>query len=146
MKIEVKGKAAPGITAKDIVLAIIGKTGSAGGTGHVVEFLRRSHSRFKHGRPHDPVHMANEMGAAGLAAPDQTTFDYVKGRLHAPKGKDFDEAVAWWKTLTTDDGATFALSPCRRKRLPRRSPGAPTQARSSPSPISSRTRHHSPTR
>ena len=104
MKIEVKGKAAPGITAKDIVLAIIGKTGSAGGTGHVVEFCGEAIRDLSMEGRMTLCNMAIEMGAkAGLVAPDQTTFDYVKGRLHAPKGQDFDEAVAWWKTLTTDD-------------------------------------------
>ena len=108
MKIEVKGKAAPGITAKDIVLAIIGKTGSAGGTGHVVEFCGEAIRDLSMEGRMTLCNMAIEMGAkAGLVAPDQTTFDYVKGRLHAPKGEDFADAVAYWKTLTTDDGATF---------------------------------------
>ncbi|STI77936.1 3-isopropylmalate dehydratase large subunit [Escherichia coli] len=75
--------------------------------------------------------MAIEMGAkAGLVAPDETTFNYVKGRLHAPKGKDFDDAVAYWKTLQTDEGATFdTVSLCKQKKFHRRSPGAPIQAR-----------------
>jgi 3-isopropylmalate/(R)-2-methylmalate dehydratase large subunit len=108
MKIEVKGKAAPGITAKDIVLAIIGKTGSAGGTGHVVEFCGDAIQALSMEGRMTLCNMAIEMGAkAGLVAPDETTFNYVKGRLHAPKGQDFDDAVAYWKTLKTDDGATF---------------------------------------
>ncbi len=108
MKIEVKGKAAPGITAKDIVLAIIGKTGSAGGTGHVVEFCGEAIQALSMEGRMTLCNMAIEMGAkAGLVAPDDTTFNYVKGRLHAPKGQDFDDAVAYWKTLKTDDGATF---------------------------------------
>ena len=108
MKIEVQGKAAPGITAKDIVLAIIGKTGSAGGTGHVVEFCGEAIRDLSMEGRMTLCNMAIEMGAkAGLVAPDETTFNYVKGRLHAPKGKDFDDAVAYWKTLKTDDGATF---------------------------------------
>ena len=108
MKIEVQGKAAPGITAKDIVLAIIGKTGSAGGTGHVVEFCGEAIRDLSMEGRMTLCNMAIEMGAkAGLVAPDETTFNYVKGRLHAPKGKDFDDAVAYWKTLQTDEGATF---------------------------------------
>ncbi|ELH9337998.1 3-isopropylmalate dehydratase large subunit, partial [Escherichia coli] len=88
MKIEVQGKAAPGITAKDIVLAIIGKTGSAGGTGHVVEFCGEAIRDLSMEGRMTLCNMAIEMGAkAGLVAPDETTFNYVKGRLHAPKGK-----------------------------------------------------------
>lgn len=108
MKIEVKGKAAPGITAKDIVLAIIGKTGSAGGTGHVVEFCGDAIRALSMEGRMTLCNMAIEMGAkAGPVAPDETTFNYVKGRLHAPKGQDFDDAVAYWKTLKTDEGAVF---------------------------------------
>ena len=108
MKIEVKGKAAPGITAKDIVLAIIGKTGSAGGTGHVVEFCGEAIRDLSMEGRMTLCNMAIEMGAkAGLVAPDETTFNYVKGRLHAPKGQNFDDAVAYWKTLKTDEGAIF---------------------------------------
>ncbi|MBN0818587.1 3-isopropylmalate dehydratase large subunit, partial [Pseudomonas aeruginosa] len=93
MKIEVQGKAAPGITAKDIVLAIIGKTGSAGGTGHVVEFCGEAIRDLSMEGRMTLCNMAIEMGAkAGLVAPDETTFNYVRGRLHAPKGKDFDDA------------------------------------------------------
>ena len=108
MKIEVNGKAAPGITAKDIVLAIIGKTGSAGGTGHVVEFCGEAIRALSMEGRMTLCNMAIEMGAkAGLVAPDETTFNYVQGRLHAPKGEDFDHAVTYWKTLKTDDNATF---------------------------------------
>lgn len=108
MKIEVQGQAAPGITAKDIVLAIIGKTGSAGGTGHVVEFCGEAIRNLSMEGRMTLCNMAIEMGAkAGLVAPDATTFDYVKGRLHAPKGQDFSDAVAYWETLTTDADATF---------------------------------------
>lgn len=108
MKIEVNGKAAPGITAKDIVLAIIGKTGSAGGTGHVVEFCGEAIRALSMEGRMTLCNMAIEMGAkAGLVAPDETTFNYVKGRLHAPKGEDFAHAVEYWKTLKTDDNATF---------------------------------------
>jgi 3-isopropylmalate/(R)-2-methylmalate dehydratase large subunit len=108
MKIEVKGKVAPGITAKDIVLAIIGKTGSAGGTGHVVEFCGDAIRDLTMEGRMTLCNMAIEMGAkAGLVASDETTFNYVKGRRHAPKGKDFTDAVKYWKTLKTDDEAKF---------------------------------------
>ncbi|WP_411905218.1 aconitase family protein, partial [Salmonella enterica] len=108
MKNGVTGKAAPGLTAKDILLAIIGKTGSAGGTGTVVEFCGDAIRALSMEGRMTVCNMAIEMGAkAGLVAPDETTFNYVKGRLHAPKGRDFDEAVEYWKTRKTDDGATF---------------------------------------
>jgi len=108
MKIEVKGKAADGITAKDIVLAIIGKTGSAGGTGYVVEFAGEAIRALSMEGRMTLCNMAIEMGAkAGLVAPDETTFHYVKGRLHAPKGENWDEAVAYWKTFHSDADAQF---------------------------------------
>ena len=100
MKIEVCGKVAPGITAKDIILAIIGKTTMAGGTGHVVEFCGEAIRDLSMEGRMTVCNMAIEMGAkAGLIAPDETTFEYLKGRPHAPKGKDWDDAVAYWKTL-----------------------------------------------
>jgi len=105
MKIEVKGTAAPGITAKDIVLAIIGKTGSAGGTGHVVEFCGDAIAALSMEGRMTLCNMAIEMGAkAGLVAPDETTFNYVRGRLHAPKGKDFDDAVVKAEKLVAMGG------------------------------------------
>lgn len=108
MKIEVQGKAAPGITAKDIVLAIIGKTGSAGGTGYVVEFCGEAIRALSMEGRMTLCNMAIEMGAkAGLIAPDETTFNYVKGRRHVPKGEDFIAAVNAWKKLYSDADATF---------------------------------------
>ncbi|KGQ34594.1 3-isopropylmalate dehydratase large subunit [Gallibacterium anatis] len=108
MKIEVRGKVAPGITAKDIVLAIIGKTTMAGGTGHVVEFCGEAIRDLSMEGRMTVCNMAIELGAkAGLIAPDETTFEYLKGRPYAPKGKDWDDAVAYWKTLKTDEGAEF---------------------------------------
>src|SRR5476651_237392 len=108
MKVEVTGRAATGITAKDIVLAIIGKTGSAGGTGHVVEFCGKAIEALSMEGRMTLCNMAIEMGAkAGLVAPDETTFAYLKGRQFAPKGQDWDAAVAYWKTLKTDDDAKF---------------------------------------
>lgn len=108
MKIEVRGKVGAGITAKDIVLAIIGKTTMAGGTGHVVEFCGEAIRDLSMEGRMTVCNMAIELGAkAGLIAPDETTFAYLKGRPHAPQGKDWDEAVAYWKTLQTDEGAVY---------------------------------------
>ncbi|MFL7009843.1 3-isopropylmalate dehydratase large subunit [Enterovibrio norvegicus] len=108
MKIEVKGKVAEGVTAKDIVLAIIGKVGHAGGTGYVVEFCGQAIEDLTMEGRMTVCNMAIELGAkAGLVAPDQTTFDYLQGRKFSPTGADWDAAVAYWKTLKTDDDATF---------------------------------------
>ncbi|GEA50492.1 3-isopropylmalate dehydratase large subunit [Vibrio inusitatus NBRC 102082] len=108
MKIEVKGKVAEGITAKDIVLAIIGKTTAAGGTGYVVEFCGEAITDLSMEGRMTVCNMAIELGAkAGLVAPDQTTFDYIKGRKFAPTGNDWDEAVSYWSSLKTDDDAEF---------------------------------------
>jgi len=108
MKIEVTGSAIGGISAKDIVLAIIGKTGSAGGTGYVVEFCGAAIEALSMEGRMTLCNMAIELGAkAGLVAPDETTFEYLKGRQFAPKGEQWDEAVAYWKTLKSDDNAEF---------------------------------------
>lgn len=108
LKIEVKGKTAIGITAKDIVLAIIGKLGSAGGTGYIVEFAGEAIEALSMEGRMTLCNMAIEMGAkAGLVAPDDTTFDYLKGRQFAPKDQSWDEAVAYWRTLKSDNDATF---------------------------------------
>lgn len=108
MKIEVTGKTAAGITAKDIVLGIIGKTGSGGGNGFAVEFCGPViESLTMEGRM-TICNMAIEMGAkAALVAPDETTFNYVKGRPYAPVGKNWLDALAYWKTLKTDPDAQF---------------------------------------
>lgn len=108
MKIEVVGHTAPGITAKDIALAIIGKTGSGGGNGHVVEFCGPAVEALSMEGRMTLCNMAIELGAkAGLVAPDDTTFDYARGRQFAPKGAEWDEAVAYWRTLKSDSGARF---------------------------------------
>ena len=108
MKIEVTGKVGPGVTAKDIVLAIIGKTGTAGGTGYVVEFCGTAIQALTMEERMTVCNMAIELGAkAGMVAPDQTTFDYLHGRPFAPKGADWDAAVAYWSTLKTDAGAQY---------------------------------------
>ncbi len=108
MKIEVKGKVAEGITAKDIVLAIIGETTAAGGTGYVVEFCGEAITDLTMEGRMTVCNMAIELGAkAGLIAPDETTFNYLKGRKFSPTGQDWDDAVAYWKTLRSDDDAQF---------------------------------------
>ncbi|QBF83241.1 3-isopropylmalate dehydratase large subunit [Shewanella maritima] len=108
MKIEVRGKVATGITAKDIVLAIIGRLGMDGGTGHVVEFCGEAIRDLSMEGRMTLCNMAIEMGAkAGMVAPDQTTFDYLEGREFAPKGQDWDQAVAAWKAMASDEGAEY---------------------------------------
>ena len=108
MKVEITGKLQPGVTAKDITLAVIGATGTAGGTGHVIEYCGEAiRSLSMEGRM-TVCNMAIEGGArAGLIAPDEKTFEYVRGRPHAPKGAQWEAALAWWKTLFTDDDAQF---------------------------------------
>ncbi|MDW6091810.1 3-isopropylmalate dehydratase large subunit [Vibrio rhizosphaerae] len=108
MKIEVQGKVAKGITAKDIVLAIIGKTTAAGGTGYVVEFCGQAIRDLSMEGRMTVCNMAIELGAkAGLIAPDQTTFDYIKDRKFAPTGENWDKAVEYWQTLQSDDDAEY---------------------------------------
>ena len=108
MKIEVKGKVAEGITAKDIVLAIIGKTTAAGGTGYVVEFCGEAITDLSMEGRMTVCNMAIELGAkAGLIAPDATTFNYIKDRKFSPKGEEFNAAVKYWSTLKSDDDAQF---------------------------------------
>ncbi|MBY5971287.1 3-isopropylmalate dehydratase large subunit [Ferrimonas balearica] len=106
MKVEITGKLNPGVTAKDITLAVIGETGTAGGTGYVIEYCGEAiRSLSMEGRM-TVCNMAIEGGArAGLIAPDETTFTYVMGRPHAPKGAQWEAAMAWWKTLYSDDDA-----------------------------------------
>lgn len=108
MQINVIGQTAPGITAKDIALAIIGKIGSGGGNGHVVEFCGQAVEALSMEGRMTLCNMAIELGAkAGLVAPDDTTFNYVKGRQFAPKDAAWDEAVTYWRTLKSDRGARF---------------------------------------
>ncbi len=108
MLVRVDGKLAPGVTGKDIVLAIIGKIGTAGGTGHVIEFAGEAIRSLDMAGRLTVCNMAIEAGArAGLIAPDETTFEYIKGRPFAPQGQDFEAAVAYWKTLPSDEGAQY---------------------------------------
>ncbi len=106
MKVEITGKLNPGVTAKDITLSIIGKTGTAGGTGYVIEYCGEAIRDLSMEGRMTVCNMAIEGGArAGLIAPDETTFEYVKGRPNAPKGDDWEKAMAYWKTLFSDEGA-----------------------------------------
>ncbi|WP_170469847.1 3-isopropylmalate dehydratase large subunit [Ruegeria arenilitoris] len=108
MKVEITGKLQPGVTAKDITLAVIGETGTAGGTGYVIEYCGEAIRDLSMEGRMTVCNMAIEGGArAGLIAPDETTFEYVKGRPHAPKGAQWEAAMDWWKTLFTDEGAHF---------------------------------------
>ena len=108
MLIRVDGTLAAGSTAKDIVLAIIGKIGTAGGTGHVIEFGGEAIRALDMAGRLTVCNMAIEAGArAGMIAPDDTTFAYIKGRPFAPQGAAFDQAVAYWRTLAADEGAQY---------------------------------------
>jgi 3-isopropylmalate/(R)-2-methylmalate dehydratase large subunit len=108
MKVEITGSLGPGVTAKDITLSVIGHTGTAGGTGYVIEYMGEAiRSLSMEGRM-TVCNMAIEGGArAGLIAPDEKTFDYVKGRPHAPKGAQWEAAMAWWQTLRSDPDARW---------------------------------------
>jgi 3-isopropylmalate/(R)-2-methylmalate dehydratase large subunit len=108
MKVEVNGTLGLGVTAKDVTLSIIGETGTAGGTGHVIEYTGSVISNLSVEGRMTVCNMAIEGGArAGLIAPDQKTFDYIKGRPHAPKGSNWEMAINSWKQLYSDDGSRF---------------------------------------
>lgn len=108
MKVEIKGKLRPGVTAKDITLSVIGATGTAGGTGYVIEYCGEAIRDLSMEGRMTVCNMAIEGGArAGLIAPDEKTFEYCKGRPHAPKGAAWEQAVEYWKSLFTDEGANF---------------------------------------
>ncbi|MBO9603703.1 MAG: 3-isopropylmalate dehydratase large subunit [Novosphingobium sp.] len=111
MEVRVEGELAPGVTAKDLVLHIIGVIGTAGGTGHVIEYRGKVFEDMSIESRLTVCNMSIEGGArAGLIAPDEITVAYVKGREYAPKGAEWDAAVAYWKTLKTDPGAQFDKS------------------------------------
>jgi len=108
LAIEVEGTLGHGVTPKDVILAIIGGIGTAGGTGHVMEFRGSTFRDMSIEGRLTVANMAIEGGArSGLFAPDEKTFAYLKGRPMAPSGADWDAAVAYWKTLATDEGAVF---------------------------------------
>ena len=108
MLVRVEGDLSPGVTAKDIVLAIIGTIGTAGGNGHVIEYAGSAISGLDMAGRMTVCNMSIEAGArAGLIAPDETTFDYVRTRPQAPKGEALEQAIAYWRTLPSDDGAQY---------------------------------------
>jgi len=108
MEVRVDGMLGYGVTPKDVILAIIGRIGAAGGTGHVIEYTGSVFRDMSVEGRITVCNMSIEGGArAGLVAPDDKVFDYLKGRPMAPQGADWDAAVAWWRTLPTDAGATY---------------------------------------
>ena len=108
MAITVEGELKPGVTAKDIILAVIAKIGTGGGQGYVLEYRGSAIRALSMEGRMTICNMSIEAGArAGMVAPDDITFEYLKGRPHAPTGRDWDDAVAYWRTLPTDEGAVF---------------------------------------
>jgi 3-isopropylmalate/(R)-2-methylmalate dehydratase large subunit len=108
MLVRVDGRLPFGCTAKDIVLAIIGKIGTAGGTGHVIEYAGEAIRALDMAGRMTVCNMSIEGGArAGMIAPDEVTFDYVRGKPFAPKGEALEQAIAYWRTLPSDDGAHY---------------------------------------
>ena len=108
MEVRVDGVLGAGVTPKDVILHIIGRIGAAGGTGHVIEYTGNVFREMSVEGRLTVANMSIEAGArAGLVAPDATTFAYLKGRPMAPQGEQWDQAVAWWRTLATDPGAAY---------------------------------------
>ncbi|MDO4254279.1 MAG: 3-isopropylmalate dehydratase large subunit [Kocuria sp.] len=108
MSIRVDGHLKPGVSSKDIILAVIAKIGTGGGQGYVLEYRGSAIEALSMEARMTICNMSIEAGArAGMIAPDQTTFDYVQGRPHAPRGQDWEEAVEYWSSLRTDPGATY---------------------------------------
>ena len=108
MAINVEGKLKPGVTSKDIILAVIAQISTGGGQGYILEYRGSAIRELSMEARMTICNMSIEAGArAGLIAPDETTFEYIKGRPHAPKGADWDAAVAYWKTLKSDPDAKF---------------------------------------
>ncbi|HKC66422.1 MAG TPA: aconitase family protein, partial [Pyrinomonadaceae bacterium] len=108
LQVKVKGTLASGVTAKDLALAIIGQIGTDGATGHVIEYTGEAVRALSMEGRMTLCNMSIEAGArAGMIAPDETTFEYLKERRFAPRGVDWDEAVRYWRTLRTDEGAEF---------------------------------------
>ena len=111
MEVRVEGDLAPGVTAKDLILHITGVIGTAGGTGHAIEYRGKVFEEMSIESRLTVCNMSIEGGArVGMIAPDETTFAYIKGRPLAPKGEEWDHAVAYWRTLHTDEGAVFDKS------------------------------------
>ena len=111
MRIDVSGTLGPGCTAKDIALTIVGEVGMAGGNGHAIEYTGETIRALDMAGRMTVCNMSIEMGARfGLIAPDHKTFDYLEGREYTPKGRAFEQAVAYWKTLPSDPGARFDVA------------------------------------
>ncbi len=111
MEIRIEGSLGPGVTPKDLILHIIGVIGTAGGTGHVIEYRGQVFEEMSVEGRLTVCNMSIEGGArAGLIAPDDKVFDYLEGRPYAPKGEEWDRAVEWWRSLATDEGARFDKS------------------------------------
>jgi 3-isopropylmalate/(R)-2-methylmalate dehydratase large subunit len=111
MEVRVEGDLSPGVSAKDLILHIIGRIGAAGGSGYVIEYRGKVFERMTIEERLTVCNMSIEAGArAGLIAPDDVTFAYLKGRPMAPKDAEWDAAVAYWRTLCSDEGAVFAKS------------------------------------
>src|SRR5947209_10622209 len=111
MEVRVDGPLPPGVTAKDLILSIIGSIGVDGATGHVIEYRGEAFRALSMEGRMTVCNMSIEAGArAGLIAPDEATFEYVRGRSHAPQGEEFDRALTRWRELSTDDGAGFNRS------------------------------------
>jgi 3-isopropylmalate/(R)-2-methylmalate dehydratase large subunit len=108
MLIDIEGELQRGVSAKDLVLAIIGKIGTAGGTGHVIEYSGEAIKKLSMEGRMTVCNMSIEAGArAGMIAPDQVTFDYLANKPMSPNGKDWDLAMEWWKSLPSDDNAFY---------------------------------------
>ncbi|MHB1234394.1 MAG: 3-isopropylmalate dehydratase large subunit [Microbacteriaceae bacterium] len=108
MAVTVEGALRPGVTAKDIILAVIAQIGTGGGQGYVIEYRGSAIRELSMEGRMTICNMSIEAGArAGMVAPDEKTYAYLKGRQHAPQGEDWEEAVAYWRTLPTDDDAVF---------------------------------------
>ncbi|MDB5922710.1 MAG: 3-isopropylmalate dehydratase large subunit [Betaproteobacteria bacterium] len=108
LRVSVEGKLAPGVASKDVILAIIGQIGVAGGVGYVIEYAGSTFAEMTMEARMTVCNMSIEAGArAGMVAPDETTFAYMEGRPYAPKGPLWDQALALWKSLPSDEGATF---------------------------------------
>src|SRR5206468_2490388 len=108
LEIQVDGTLGFGVAPKDLILHIIGRIGSAGGTGHVIEYRGSAFAQMSIEGRLTIANMSIEAGArSGLFAPNEKAFAYLKGRPMAPKGADWEKALAWWRTLPTDEGAAF---------------------------------------